>query len=135
MGQHPTVQRGRRDIDAGGAKVGHHQVTRVAPEGQLPGWPAARARPDLTLDDQPAVDELPDPLCDDAPTQPRAVDQLGARPGATEADLVEHRDQRVERVVGHRRTSTRVPGHGNLPRLFRHAAQCTFGCRVADFCT
>ena len=89
--QHAPIERGRRDIDARGTQVGHHDVPRVAAERQLPGWSAARARPDLTLDDQAAVEQLAHPLGHDTPAQAGAVDQLRARPGATQPDLVEHR--------------------------------------------
>ena len=101
VAEDPAVERGHRDVDARRAEVGDEDVAGLGAERQLAWRPAAGARPDLALDDQAAVDELADPLGDDRPTEPGPRDQLGARPRAAEPDLVEHDDQRVERLVGH----------------------------------
>ena len=106
MAEDPAVEGGHRDVDARRAEVGDQDVTGVGPERQLARRTAAGARPDVALDDEPALDQLADPLGDDRPAEPGPVDQLRARAGPSEADLVEHDDERVERLVrqraGHR---------------------------------
>ena len=66
------------------------------------GRPAAGAWTGLALGDEPAVDQLADALGDDRPRQPGPDDELGARPRPAEPDLIEDRDQRVERLLGER---------------------------------
>ena len=99
--QDPAVEGRDRDIDAGGAEVGDQDVAAVGVEGQLARRPAARAGPDVALGDEAALDQLADPLRDDRPAQAGPLDELGSRPRPSEPDLVEHRDERIERLVGH----------------------------------
>ena len=102
MAEDPAVEARERDVDAGGAEVGDEDVAGARAEGQLAGRSAAGARAEVALDDEPALDELADPLGDDRPAEAGARDELraGARPA--EADLVEHRDEGVERLVRQR---------------------------------
>ena len=110
VGEHPAIERGRRDIDAGGTKVGHQDVARVAPERELARRTAPGARPDLTLHDQSPVEQLAHTLRHDPASEARVVHQLGARPGAAQPDVIEDGDQRVERIVGHGHPATRPSG-------------------------
>ena len=98
------------------------------PEGELARRAAPGARPDLALDDQPALEQLADALGHDPATQTGARDQLRARAGAAQADLVEDRDERVERLVGQgQATAWRVLGHGHRWYALRPSS--------GDFCT
>ena len=93
---------GDGNVDAGRPEIGDQHVAGVRGEGQLAWRPAARARPGLALGHEPAVDQLADALGDDRPRQAGTDDELGARPRPAEPDLVEDRDQRVERLLGER---------------------------------
>ena len=102
MAQDPAVEARDGDVDARRAEVGDEHVAGVRGEGQLAGRPAAGAWPGLALGDEPAVDQLADALGDDRPRQAGPDDELGARPRPAEPDLIEDRDQRVERLLGER---------------------------------
>ena len=116
VAEDPAVERRDRDVDARRPEVGDEDVPAVGAERQLARRPAAGARPDVALGDEPALDQLADPLGDDRPPEPGPGDQLGARPRPAEADLVEDRDERVERLVGQRpeRPGRRRLGSGSI---------------------
>ena len=110
MSEDAAVKGGDRHVDAGRPEVGDEDVAAVRIEGQLARRPPTGARPDIALADQPAIDQLADPLGDGRPTEPGPGDQLGARPRPAEADLVEDRHERVERLVGERPERAGVAG-------------------------
>ena len=89
VAEDPAVEGRQRDVDARRAEVGDEDVAGVGAERQLARRPAAGARAGVALDDEAALDQLADALGDDRPAQARPLDQLGARPRAAEADLVE----------------------------------------------
>ncbi len=123
VGEDPPVERGQRDVDAGRAEVRDQDVPGVGPEGQAARRPAAGARPDVALGDEPAVHELADPLRDDRPAEPGPRDQLGPRARPAEPDLVEDRDERVERFIGERRMRLELHvGRHHTPSFVRSAS-------------
>ena len=107
MTEDPAVERRHRDVDARRAEVGDEDVAAVGAEGELAWRPAAGARPDVALGHEPALDELADPLGHDRPAETGPRDQLGTRARPSEADLIEHDDERVERLVRERREPAR----------------------------
>ena len=127
----PSIEGRQGDVNTRGAQVRDEDMTCVRPEGQLARRPSARARPDVALRDQPTVDKLADPPDDDRPAETRPVDELRAGSGSAEADLVEDKDQRVERLVRQRPDATGserwIVGHA---AIIRRAAP-----RLRDFCT
>ncbi|HEU0235291.1 MAG TPA: hypothetical protein VFR14_02495 [Candidatus Limnocylindrales bacterium] len=76
---------------------------------------SARARADLPLHEEPSLEQLADTLCDDRPTQARSSDELGARPGAAKADLVEDGYEGVECLLGDRTAARRPVAAGRRP--------------------
>ena len=137
MAEDPAIEGRDRDVDAGGAQVRDQQVAVVGPEGQLAWRPPAGARSDVALADEAALDQLADPLGDDRPAEPCPGHQFGARPRPPEADLVEHVDQRVERLVGQWREPAgvlddAVVGLDDHRRMIRRSAQTpTFALDMA----
>ena len=133
VAEDPAGEVGQGDADARRAEVGDEDVAGVGPERELARRPAARARADVALGDQSAIDQLADAPRDDGPAEARPRDELRARPGAAEPDLVEDDDERVERP---RRAAGRRPiavGEGR-----RHPRPRSYACRplpIDDFCT
>ncbi len=119
VAEDPPVEVRERDVDARGAEVGDEDVAGVGAERELARWPAAGARPDLAFDDQAALEQLADALGDDRPAETGPRDQLGAGSGPPEADLVEHHDERIERLVGHGRRGSGVASSSVTPRSIR----------------
>ena len=76
---------------------------------ELARRPAAGAGSDVALGHEAALDQLADPLGDDRPPETGPGDELGAAPRPPEPDLVEHDDERVERLV---RQRARNGAHG-----------------------
>jgi len=130
-GEDPTVQRRQRHVDAGRPQVGDEDVAGIGPEAELARRSTTGARPDIALGDEPALDQLTDPTDDDRPAETGPVAQL--RPGsrATEADLVEDENERVQRLVGQWPSATgskrQVIGHAGI---IRRSTWCN-----GDFCT
>ena len=127
VAQDPAVEARDGDVDARGAEVRDEDVARLGAERQLARRPTARARPDLALRHQAAVDQLADALGDDGPTEAGPGDELGPRPRATEPDLVEDRDQRVERLVREWRVRPAAPCREPIDtRVLRPFGRSTF---------
>ena len=99
MAEDAAVEVGDRDVDARGTQVRDEDVAGVGAKGHLARWSAAGTRTDLVVDDEPQLDELGHTLGDDAPAQARAPHELGARSRPRLPDLVEDRDERIERLA------------------------------------
>ena len=108
MTEDPTVERGQRDVDTGGAEIGDEQVPGGRPERKLPWRAAARTRPDSTLCDQPAVDQLADSPADDRPSETGPPDQFRSRARPAQTDLVEDGHEIVEDLVRQRHRGYRA---------------------------
>ena len=80
-------------------EVGDEHVARVRAERHLPRRAASGARADLIVDDEPEIDQLGHALGDDAAAQPRARNQFGPRTRPCQTDLVQDRDERIERLA------------------------------------
>ena len=102
VAQDAAVERGHGDVDRGRTEVGDEDVSGVRPERQLARGPAAGAGTRVALDDQASIEELGDPLGHDAPAEAGVRDEVAARLGVAQADLVQDRDQRVECLLGDR---------------------------------
>ena len=102
VAEDPAIQARDGHVDAGRAEVGDQDVPGVRAEGELPWRSSAGARADVTFAQQPAIDQLLDPSRDDRAAEAGPFHELGARSGPSEADLVEHRDESVEDLVGKR---------------------------------
>ena len=93
-----------RLVTATSMLVAPRSATRTMPgvraEGEVPWWSSAGTRADVAFAQQPAIDQLLDPPRDDRPAEAGPFNELGAGSRPPEADLVEHRDQRVEDLVG-----------------------------------
>ncbi len=76
VGEDAAVEARDRDVDAGGAEIGHEHMAGVRPERQLTRRPAACAGSDIAFEEEPPVDQLPDPLGHDRPPEPRPRYQL-----------------------------------------------------------
>ena len=107
-------------------------MTGVGPEGQLARRPTAGARPDLTLGDETAIEQVLHASGDDRPAEAGPRDELGARPRAPEADLVEDRDEVVEDLVGERCRAVDAIGSGWSVMTRCYTAP---GPPSTDFCT
>ena len=143
VAEDPPVERRDRDVDGRRAEVRHEHMPGVAAERQLARRPAAGRRAGLALHDEPAVEQLGEPRGDDRPREARPVGDLGPRPGAAQAHLVEHRDERVEDLVGQGsglgRNATIGPGFAagavvaSRGRVAAHGRHPTLP--TGDFCT
>ena len=126
VAEDPPVEARDGHVDARRAEIRDQDVAGLGVERQLSRRPSAGARTEVALDHEPAVHELADTLRDDRATEPGPGDELRARPRPAETDLVEHRDERVERLVRQRRVQVRLHDAGMIPLFVRS---------TVDFCT
>ncbi len=123
MAEDAAVEVGDGDVDARRAEVGDEHVAGVRAERHLARRAAAGARANVIVDDEPELDQLGHALGDDAATQARARHQLGPRTRPCLPDLVEDRDERIERLR---------PRH---PTVFSRFTSPDHTRSVATFCT
>src|SRR5204862_5265209 len=117
MAEDPAVEGRQGDIHAGRPQIRDEQMAGIRSECELTGWTTTGRRAWVALEHQGPLDELAHSLRDDRPPEPGPLDELRARPGPPEPDLVEDMDERIECFVGqraghdrdHRRSGVRRP--------------------------